>query len=63
MVDNLVGGHRQVVLQLLEEAAHLMLVHVGQAVDELGLHEEDALADVLYVCGRYAGASGSAGFP
>ena len=49
IVDDLVGADAQVVSQLLEEAIDLGLVNMTEAADEILLHQQDTLGDVLQI--------------
>lgn len=55
MVDDFVGADAQVVGQLLEEAAHLTFIDMTETADEIVLHHQDALSDVLHVLGGDVG--------
>ena len=53
MVNDLIGADAQVVLQLLEESRHLRLVNMAEPTDEILLHEEYALRNILQVLTRH----------
>ncbi len=50
MVDNLVGAHGEIFLQLREERLYLTLVHVAYATDEIFFHQQNAADYIIYVC-------------
>ena len=49
MVDDFIGAHREVVAQLSEEPSCLPAIHMAEPADEIFLHEQDTLCDVLYI--------------
>ena len=49
VIDNLVGAHRQVILQLCKETFHLMFINVTESSHEIILHQDNALGRVLHV--------------
>ena len=53
IVDDFVRAYGQVVTKLSEETTDLKFVHMAQTTDEIGLHHEDALCNVLNILNRH----------